>query len=133
MCLILPLINGCAYEDKFLQILGDCNLLMAIASVLDPRCKFQMINVCFPLIFKTEEVSIVNMNKVRTSLQQLYCEYSLNMEVTSSNEDINTATNPSSSQKPKLVVHSGFQHWMSMVRENEAIPPMKSELDAYLD
>ncbi|KAF1877017.1 hypothetical protein Lal_00033570 [Lupinus albus] len=102
---------------KFEKYWGNCNLLMAIASVLDPRCKFQMINVCFPLVFKTEEFSIANMNKVRTSLQQLYCEYSLNMKVTSSNEDSNTATNPSSSQKPKLVVHNGFQHWMSMVRE----------------
>ncbi|KAF1870569.1 hypothetical protein Lal_00025769 [Lupinus albus] len=87
---------------------------MAITSVLDPRCKFQMINACFPLIFKIEEVSIANMNKIRTLLQQLYCEYSLNMEVTSSNKDSNTATKASSSQKPKQ-------------------PPMKSELDAYLD
>ncbi|XP_019416393.1 PREDICTED: zinc finger BED domain-containing protein RICESLEEPER 2-like [Lupinus angustifolius] len=95
---------------KFDKYWGVCNLLMAIASVLDPRYKFQMMNVCFPLIFKTEEAYIANMNKVQTSLQELYCEYSLNMKVTSSNEDNNTATNPSSSQMPKLVADTGFQH-----------------------
>lgn len=35
-------------KTKFDQYWGECNLLMAIASVLDPRVKFHIVDIRFP-------------------------------------------------------------------------------------
>jgi hypothetical protein len=37
--------------QKFEKYWGECNLLMSIAAVLDPRYKMTLINFCFPLIY----------------------------------------------------------------------------------
>jgi hypothetical protein len=37
--------------QKFEKYWGECNLLMSIAAVLDPRYKMKLINFCFPLIY----------------------------------------------------------------------------------
>ena len=48
---------------------------MAIASILDPRCKFHVVEIYFPLIYKLESEVEKNVNKVRKALQVLYDEY----------------------------------------------------------
>lgn len=119
---------------KFDKYWGQCNLLMAIASVLDPRCKFHVVDICFPFIYKPDEVAKENIEMVRTSLKQLYEEYvSLSLEESSSNELNNGVNNSSSSTTPKPSITTGFDHIMTLVREKEAVPPMKSEVDAYLE
>ena len=37
-------------NEKFAKYWGECNLLMAIGAVLDPRYKMQLIKFCFPHI-----------------------------------------------------------------------------------
>ncbi|XP_058770890.1 zinc finger BED domain-containing protein RICESLEEPER 1-like [Vicia villosa] len=119
---------------KFDKYWGECNLLMAIASVLDPRSKFHAVDICFPLIYKAEVVQ-ENIEKVKNSLEELYNEYvSLSLQESSSNEahpsGINTSS--SSTQSQSLVI-TGFDRIMSIVREKEAVPAVKSELQTYLD
>jgi len=64
---------------------------MAIASVLDPRCKLRTLHICFPQIFKCEEVAEKNMNKVQSSLELLYNEFvALSVAELSSNEEMTT-------------------------------------------
>ena len=62
-------------KAKFDKYWGQCNLLMAIPSVLDPRCKFHVVNYCFPLIYKPDHVAKENVDMVMTSLEILYDEY----------------------------------------------------------
>lgn len=45
-------------EEKFDKYLGECNLLMAIASVLDPRCKCHVVNICFPLRYMHKKMML---------------------------------------------------------------------------
>lgn len=106
---------------------------MAIPSVLDPSVKFQIIDVCFPSIYKLEEVAKENIIKVRESLQKLYDEYvALSLEELSSMEvDIGT-NNPTSSTTGNTSIMTSFNQILSIVREKEVIPPLKSELSAYL-
>lgn len=120
---------------KFDKYWGECNLLMAIASVLDPRCKFHIIDICFPLIYKSEEVANENVKKVRNSLEELYDEYvSLSLEESSSTIEVNiSGNNSSSSTHAKSSLITGFDQILNILREKEAVPPMKSELQAYLD
>ncbi|XP_022714612.1 zinc finger BED domain-containing protein RICESLEEPER 3-like [Durio zibethinus] len=37
-------------KSKFDKYWGECNLLMSIAAILDPRCKMRVIEFCFPRI-----------------------------------------------------------------------------------
>ncbi|XP_057444605.1 zinc finger BED domain-containing protein RICESLEEPER 2-like [Lotus japonicus] len=123
-------------KEKFDKYWGECNLLMTIASVLDPRCKFHIVDICFPLIYKPENVAMENISKVRTSLEKLYDEYvSMSIEESSfvaanSNDGGNNVT--SSTESGSSFV-TGFDQIMNLVREKEAVPPMKSELQAYFD
>ncbi|XP_058727445.1 zinc finger BED domain-containing protein RICESLEEPER 1-like [Vicia villosa] len=121
---------------KFDKYWGGCNMLMAIASVLDPRCKFHMVRICFPKIYKSKEVVDENIKKVKHSLEELYDEYvaiSLT-ESSSSSSAINLDnSNQSSSQVNIAPIRTGFDEIMSIIQENEAIPPIKSELQDYLD
>jgi hypothetical protein len=118
---------------KFDKYWGECNLLMAIASVLDPRCKFHMVRICFPKIYKSQEVAEENIKKVRSSLDELYDEYvALALADASSTADLNSNIQ-SSSQANVAAVKTGFDEIMSIIKETEAISPMKSELQEYLD
>ncbi|PNX75711.1 HAT family dimerization domain-containing protein, partial [Trifolium pratense] len=119
---------------KFDKYWGECNLLMSIASVLDPRCKFHMVRICFPTLYKSKEVADANIKKVKCSLEQLYDEYvALSLEESSATANLDSTSNPSSSQANAAVVRTGFDEIMSIIQENEAIPPKKSELQDYLD
>lgn len=116
-------------KTKFDEYWGECNLLMAIASVLDPRVKFHIVDICFSLIYKPEQVAKENIKKARESLEKLYDEYvTLSLEESSSMEVDNGGNNPVSNSS----FMSGFDQILSMVREKEAVPPMKSELHVYL-
>jgi hypothetical protein len=120
---------------KFDKYRGECNLLMAIASVLDPRVKFHIVRICFPKIYKSEEVADENIKKVRSALDDLYDEYvALSLvEASSSDGNLMNSNNQSSSQANVAAVKTGFDEIMSIIKENEAISPMKSELQEYLD
>ncbi|WOL13577.1 zinc finger BED domain-containing protein RICESLEEPER 2-like [Canna indica] len=119
-------------KEKFDKYWGECNMVMALASILDPRCKLYVINYCFPLIYKPDYVASENVDKVMNYLQLMYDEYANKYrgETTSSHEvDING--NNSSSNVTSSIV-TGFNQIMSIVREKQAIPPMKLELKVYL-
>lgn len=119
---------------KFDKYWGDCNLLMAIASVLDPRCKFHSVCICFPKIYKSKEVSDENIKKVRRSLELLYDEYvALCLEESYSSPDVNLdCDNPSSSQT-NVKNGTGIEEMLQTIQEQEAVSSTKSELQDYLD
>ena len=62
-------------KEKFDKYWGECNMVMALASILDPRCKLYVINYCFPLIYKPDYVASENVDKVMNCLQLMYDEY----------------------------------------------------------
>ncbi len=61
-------------KKKFDKYWGECNLLMAIAAVLDPRVKMRALDFCFPKIYTQAEV-VANIEKVKCALNELYNEY----------------------------------------------------------
>ncbi|XP_061348150.1 zinc finger BED domain-containing protein RICESLEEPER 1-like [Gastrolobium bilobum] len=123
-------------KEKFDKYWGECNLLMAIASVLDPRCKFHVANICFPLIYKSENEANYNVEKVNQALEDLYDEsFALSLQESSSNNEVEASMNQSSSstRPPQVSLGSGFAKIMNMVREKQVVPPIKSELKCYLE
>ncbi|XP_073222368.1 zinc finger BED domain-containing protein DAYSLEEPER-like [Cicer arietinum] len=120
-------------EDEDIFMKEMCNMLMAIASVLDPRCKFHMVRICFPLIYKSKEVVDENIKKVICSLEELYDEYLVLSLEESSSPIVNLDCNNLSSSQENVAIITGFDEILSILRENETVPPVKSELQDYLD
>ncbi|KAK8998876.1 hypothetical protein V6N11_070057 [Hibiscus sabdariffa] len=61
-------------KERFDKYWGECNLLMAIGAVLDPRLKMKVIEITFPKMFSPDVVR-ENIHKVRETLYELYDEY----------------------------------------------------------
>ena len=59
---------------KILINIGERNLLMSIAAILDPRCKMRVIDFCFPRMYPKEEAQD-NIDKVWKALYEIYVEY----------------------------------------------------------
>ncbi|KAG6506960.1 hypothetical protein ZIOFF_032294 [Zingiber officinale] len=53
---------------------GDCNLLMAIAAVLDPTKKMLAVEFCFPKLYSELDAS-KHISKVKETINSLYEEY----------------------------------------------------------
>nr|GMC64573.1 zinc finger BED domain-containing protein RICESLEEPER 2-like [Ipomoea batatas] len=61
-------------KTKFDKYWGDCNLLMSIGAILDPRYKMRLVNFAFNQIYNANDARI-NVMKVRDALHDLFYEY----------------------------------------------------------
>ncbi len=57
-------------KKKFDKYWGECNLIISIAAILDPRVKMRAVDHCFPKIYTQTEAQS-NIGKVKTVLQEL--------------------------------------------------------------
>nr|XP_027067613.1 zinc finger BED domain-containing protein RICESLEEPER 2-like [Coffea arabica] len=152
VCRIKTLLDSRANdEDSFIQAMvwkmkmkfdkywGECNLMMSIAAILDPRLKMRVINYCFPLIYPPHEVQ-ANINKVRQALYDLYAEY-VQVHVSSSrnsgassqvvtNDPGSKSSNSSSSTMTHVI---GMCEFLSHIATVEPVQPEKNELDIYFE
>ncbi|XP_057510755.1 zinc finger BED domain-containing protein RICESLEEPER 1-like [Actinidia eriantha] len=123
-------------KKKFDKYWGECNLLMAIGAVLNPRCKMMVIEFCFPEIYHTEAEANKNIAMVREALYELYYEYvSVHTSVNSEgSSQLKTRETCSSSTLPneKFIV-TGRSKFECFIRKADTIQPMKSDLDIYLE
>ena len=135
--------NGCMQsmakkmKDKFDKYWGDCNLLIAMAAVLDPRNKMELIQWSFPLIYSTVD-SIDHVAKVRESLRMLYREYLEthrfhNVEKGGQGESQREASSSSSGMSSNGRVRCCTQFYSYGKNELSVVEQVKSELDVYLE
>ncbi|KAG6627219.1 hypothetical protein CIPAW_15G111200 [Carya illinoinensis] len=122
---------------KFDKYWGECNLLMSIAAVLDPRFKIVLIQFCFPLIYHGSEAA-KNIDHVSAVLLELYNEYvhEYNSTFEAQREQDNAQMNvsgSSSSVGTGRSMQSGQSLFKSFVRSVDTVQPSKSELDNYLE
>lgn len=61
-------------KEKLDKYWGECNLLMAIAAVLDPRCKLSLVEYTFPNIFSHDEADR-HIRLVRDTLRVIFDDY----------------------------------------------------------
>ncbi|XP_028806359.1 zinc finger BED domain-containing protein RICESLEEPER 2-like [Neltuma alba] len=120
-------------KEKFDKYWDECNLLMVIASILDPRIKFDAIEISFPLIYKLESEATQNVEKVKKALEELYLEYMelCKKESSSTSGEVNidgiALTDTTVQQKDK-----GMQQMLNMIHQRHSVPPIKSKLETYL-
>jgi len=122
-------------SNKFEKYWGNCNLLMALATVLDPRYKMKLIKFCFPLIYPEPEASM-NIDNVHSVLHELYEVY-----VTSHNSYVmqlqqiaqeNSRSTSGSTRVAAVKAPIGRSRFLQHVRCNDDVRPAKTDLDVYL-
>ncbi|KAL4566642.1 hypothetical protein LXL04_030762 [Taraxacum kok-saghyz] len=117
-------------KQKFDKYWGECNLMMSIGAILDPRCKMRVIDFCFPRMYHENEAR-KNIDKVKKALYDLYEEY-VN-EYYSSGEEGNGENIQQQNNVNIQTSCSGWSEFDQFVRTVENIQPLKSELDNYLE
>ena len=58
-------------KQRFDKYWGECNMLMAIGAMLDPRLKMRALEITFPKMFSSH-VGRENISEVRDVMYQLY-------------------------------------------------------------
>ncbi|CAN1801628.1 Zinc finger BED domain-containing protein DAYSLEEPER [Linum perenne] len=114
--------------EKFDKYWGACNLLITIATILDPRNKFRFVEVSFKDLY-SEDNYYTNVNLVREKLYALYNEYVEEYKernIDSQSEEGGGATTTSGTTTIVLErTNTG--------RAKENSSALQNELDAYLD
>ncbi|XP_073300079.1 zinc finger BED domain-containing protein RICESLEEPER 2-like isoform X3 [Primulina huaijiensis] len=123
-------------KSKFDKYWEECNLLMSIGSILDPRCKMRVLEFTFPGLYSTGDAQD-NIMIVRRVLYDIYKEYA-----ESAIENLQESKNGSESLGSNLLSRSveenttsssGWFEFSSCLKEMETVQPEKSELDVFLE
>ncbi|XVF54432.1 hypothetical protein PTKIN_Ptkin05aG0179800 [Pterospermum kingtungense] len=123
---------------KFDKYWGNCNLLISIAAVLDPRNKMTLIEFAFRVIYSESEAP-KQISLVRNSLYELYKLYVDEATVGKSTENdlqasdaINKGSTASVVGKGKAI-ETGRSKFERYVRSVDTVQHVKSELDTYFE
>ncbi|XP_031280054.1 zinc finger BED domain-containing protein RICESLEEPER 2-like [Pistacia vera] len=122
-------------KEKFDKYWGECNLLMGVVAILDPRLKMRVIQWAFPKMYPEPEAR-ANIDVVRDALYEVYREY------VDTSKALTAARVSASIGDGVQVVGEGsgaavetaddwddFSQFLDVV---ETVEPTKSELDCYL-
>uniref|UniRef100_A0A803MGU0 hAT-like transposase RNase-H fold domain-containing protein n=1 Tax=Chenopodium quinoa TaxID=63459 RepID=A0A803MGU0_CHEQI len=116
-------------KEGFDKYWGECNLIMAIGGILDPRVKMKVVEITFPTMFPSDKVRD-NIHKVRDTLFELYDEY-YNMYPPLM-EEFGECENGTSKTNMGPSLH-GMSRILQVVRSRQTSQPRKSEVELYLE
>ncbi|XP_031278228.1 zinc finger BED domain-containing protein RICESLEEPER 2-like [Pistacia vera] len=130
-------------KGKFDKYWGECNLLIAIAVVLDPRCKMRVLDYAFPKIYDDLDAR-VHSTIVWDALYELYKEYvaasqsSTNQHMSATRQGRGKGSGSGSGSGSSSGTNvdddsSGWLDLMNYVDVIETVAPEKSELDSYFE
>ena len=109
---------------KFDKYWGDCNMLMSIASVLDPRYKMEFLKFIFPQLYNVVD-SQDHLKKVMEVLKELYQTYVSESETTGSKDTTIKDKKQFSSNSQQVIDFEQFCDTNSVAE--------KTELELYLE
>ncbi|KAA8542969.1 hypothetical protein F0562_021536 [Nyssa sinensis] len=129
-------------KAKFDKYWSECNLLMAIAAVLDPRYKMIIVNYCFPDIYPKAEANR-NIATVKQALYEIYNEYIVTHAAThtaqgegghgTTREIGSSSASGGDHDIGKKIVTGSSLILGHVSRIVDTIQPSKSDLDIYLE
>ncbi|XP_031261523.1 zinc finger BED domain-containing protein RICESLEEPER 1-like isoform X1 [Pistacia vera] len=116
-------------KEKFDKYWGECNFVMAIAAVLDPRMKMRMLEFAYPQMYPNEEAQ-AKMDEVQAALYEIYEEYAAETQSANSEPPVQISqVQRDNVQCPKR----SSSRFCQFVRTTETMQHEKSELDRYLE
>lgn len=119
-------------KEKFEKYWGECNLLMAIASVLDPRGKMRIIHFSFTQMY-SEQAARENITKVREALFELYGEYEVQYYSEQEGNETSSFCSDIGNSIGQTSKTTGWDEYTRYVKSVETCPTQRSDLDRYLE
>ncbi|KAA8534713.1 hypothetical protein F0562_032230 [Nyssa sinensis] len=129
-------------KAKFDKYWSECNLLMEITGILDPRYKMIIVNYCFPDIYPEAEANR-NLVTVKQVLYEIYNEYVVTHAAThtaqgeggqGTTREIGSSSASGGDHNIGKKIVTGSSLILGHVsRTVDTIQPSKSDLDIYLD
>ena len=125
-------------QTKFKKYWNESNMILAIASILDPRFKFLFIQYCYENAFGEEEAK-QKVDEIRDCLYKLYRNYEEGLGTTKhatseeSNEPILNGLGGGSGTLELTGKRKCEMEFASYMSQNVMKRPKRNELDAYLD
>ncbi|XP_039123285.1 zinc finger BED domain-containing protein RICESLEEPER 2-like [Dioscorea cayenensis subsp. rotundata] len=117
---------------KFEKCWGECNLLMAIGAILDPRCKMRAIEFSFPRTYHSLEAQ-THILDVKNCLYELYNKYLVEYQSIGSENSAETTSIGCTGTSSASGSSSRWSQFQAFVKTVETITPQKSDLDIYLE
>ncbi|XP_031262506.1 zinc finger BED domain-containing protein RICESLEEPER 1-like [Pistacia vera] len=116
-------------KEKFDKYWGECNFIMAIAAVLDPRMKMRMLQFAYPQMYPHKEAQD-KIDEVQAALYEIYEEYAAETQFANSEPPIEiNKVQRDNVQRPKRT----SSRFCQFVRTTETVQHEKSKLDRYLE
>ncbi|KAH7681478.1 Tam3-transposase (Ac family) protein [Dioscorea alata] len=116
---------------KFDKYWGECNLLMSVAAILDPRCKMRAVEFSFSKMYSDRDAR-ENIVKVREALYDIYEEYVREYQVDNEHSGETSMLNNDDVGRNDKEKNSGWSEFSNYVKSVEKASPQHSDLDAYL-
>ncbi|XP_073153391.1 zinc finger BED domain-containing protein RICESLEEPER 2-like isoform X2 [Henckelia pumila] len=112
-------------KAKFDKYWGECNLLMAVGCVLDPRCKMRALEFSFPKLYTSFEAES-NIKEVQKLLYVIYKEYSdavaQKIQGTRTNSESQGGSSRSTQSKDEITSFAlGWSEFSSYLNEIEMV------------
>jgi hypothetical protein len=119
---------------KFDKYWGECNLLMSVGAILDPRCKMMLIKFCFPIIYEGEEID-ANIELVEKSMKEIYDMYVNEHNSNLEKQFLQKSSSHGASSSVICEKGEGSRDlFKSFLRTTDSVKqPIKSNLDIYLE
>ncbi|CAM0913757.1 unnamed protein product [Alopecurus aequalis] len=114
-------------HERFDKYWKDCNLVLAVAVVMDPRLKMKLIEFSYSKIYGVEAAKYVKV--VSDSVHELYKDYVAQLHGKTDNA-------PANGKNTQTIPHStgdGLLDFDMYLSETATSQPLKSELEQYLD
>ncbi|KAK8981787.1 hypothetical protein V6N11_049281 [Hibiscus sabdariffa] len=125
-------------QRKFDKYWGECNLLISVAAILDPRNKMKLIDFSFRVMYSEDEAPR-QIRMVRDILYELYKEYvdeyataNVNTTMESDVQESGVINTCTTSRIRKGKVLNGMSKFERYIRSVDTIDNVKSEIDIYL-
>ncbi|XP_027168887.1 zinc finger BED domain-containing protein RICESLEEPER 2-like [Coffea eugenioides] len=116
-------------KTKFDKYWGECNLILAVAAILDPRQKMRVVDFTYPQMYLPSEAS-QNISTIRRVLFELYDEYVALAANPTGGPMASSSSQRQGTNATKKTRWGDFDQYCDEVETSE---PHKSELIDYLD
>ncbi|XP_072954573.1 zinc finger BED domain-containing protein RICESLEEPER 2-like [Typha angustifolia] len=119
-------------RKKFDKYWEECDMLLAVAAVLDPRYKMKFINFCFPKIYCFAKAQI-NMQRIHRVLYTTFESYKLENASGENNRMNDISQLDKSDDLIGAKGSEGQAEFKNFLESTNAVEPLKSELEIYLE
>ncbi|KAD4180001.1 hypothetical protein E3N88_28592 [Mikania micrantha] len=129
-------------KKKFDKYWGSCNLLISIASILDPRYKLELLDFSFKAMYPKDK-AVEEIELAKNCLRELFNEYVETYKepnvVSSGSENVGSGSSGSGSGSSFIAsrfgkgIKTGSAKYDQHIRTIGCIESVKSELTTYLD